>query len=289
MPPSQSLPATEEGQILTYDGLALRWIRWDPPARPRGTIVLTHGLGEHAGRYHHVAGAFVDAGFVVLAYDLRGHGRSAGRRGHAPTFRHYLEDLAAVLRLASVLPRIAYGHSMGGLISLHHGLKSAGDVDAVIATSPWLRLRFPAPAAKVAMARALYRILPGMTLSTGLEQAALSRDTSVVAAYAADPLVHDRLSIRVGLDLLNGGQALLDQADRFTLPVLLMHGEADRLTDPAATVAFYQTAGSDDKTLRLWPGLVHETHNEPEWKDVLEVSTGWARAHAGSTGSREKR
>ncbi len=170
---------------------------------------------------------------------------------------------------------------MGGLIALHFGLENPTEVEGVIATSPWIRLRYPAPAAKVAMARALYRILPGLTLSTGLEQAALSRDPEVVAAYAADPLVHDRLSIRVGLDLLNGGAQLLERAAQFSLPLLLTHGEADRLTDPEATRELFGRVASADKTLRLWPGLVHETHNEPESKEVLEVLTGWARAHAG--------
>lgn len=281
VPPLSSNPPSEEGRLLAADGVPLAWYRWDPAGSPRGTICLTHGHGEHAGRYAHVAQAFIRAGFVFLAFDLRGHGRSGGKRGHAPSYRQVLQDLGLVWRLAPTRPRIAYGHSMGGQTVLNRALSDPAGIEAVIVTSPWLRLAFPAPAVKVLLGRTLYGIAPSMTLPTGLEQAALSHDTAVVAAYAGDPLVHDRISFRLGIDLLDGGEQALAQAADFRLPVLLMHGSEDRIIDPQATQLFYDRAGSPDKTLRMWPGLFHETHNELEWEKVVEVSTGWARAHAG--------
>jgi alpha-beta hydrolase superfamily lysophospholipase len=180
-----------------------------------------------------------------------------------------------------VRPCIAYGHSMGGQHVLNAVLADLGGIDAAIATSPWLRPAFPAPRGKVLMGRILYSVFPSGTLASGLEQPALSRDPAVVAAYAADPLVHDRISFRLGIDMLDEGERALNQAAAFRLPLLLMHGSADRISDPKATKLFYERAASADKTLRIWPGLFHETHNEPEWESVVEVSTGWARSHAG--------
>ena len=279
IPSSSSFPPTDEGTFLSEDGLRLAWFRWDQAGAPRGTVCLAHGHGEHAGRYHHVARAFVRAGFVFLAFDWRGHGRSEGTRGHSPSLGIMLDDVGRLLALAPARPRVAYGHSTGGLLVLLRALTEPAGIQGVIATSPWLRLSFPAPAFKVLMGRMLKGILPAMTAATGLEQAALSHDPAVVAAYGADPLVHERMSFRLGIDLLNGGEWALAHAAEFRLPILLMHGEADRITDPAATREFFEKASSADKTLRLWPGLYHETHNELEWEKVIEGSTGWALAH----------
>lgn len=279
--PSSALAAvTERGSIPTQDGLRLAWYRWDPPRKPLGTVCLVHGLGEHAGRYHHVAGAFTAAGFTFLAFDLRGHGNSEGPRGHSPSYDHLLDDYRRVLKTASG-PTIAYGHSMGGQIAINLERADPGGIAGLIVTSPWLRLAFPAPVIKVALGRSLKSILPRVTLPSGLEVAALSRDPEVPKAYAADPLVHDRLSFRMGIDLLDGSKEALRLAAAFRLPVLLAHGDSDRIMDHHATVEFHATAGSADKTLRLYPGLWHEPHNEPEWKQVLADLTGWAAAHVG--------
>ncbi len=280
IPPPSNFPPTDQGRFLSQDGLGLAWFRWDPPGAPRGTVCLAHGHGEHAGRYHHVARAFVRAGFVFLAFDWRGHGRSEGIRGHSPSLERMLDDVGRFLSMASARPRLAYGHSTGGLLILLRALTDPAGIQGVIATSPWLRLAFPAPPFKVLMGRLLKGIFPSMTVATGLEQAALSHDAPVVAAYAADPLVHDRMSFRLGIDLLTGGERALAHAGEFRLPILLMHGEADRVTDARATREFFEKVSSTDKTLRLWPGLYHETHNEIEWEQVVEVSTGWALAHA---------
>jgi len=261
------------------DGVPLAWYRWDPPGKSRGTVCLHHGHGEHAGRYHHVARAFARAGFAFLAFDARGHGRSGGPRGHSPSYARLLDDLDLVLARAPAGPRLLYGHSMGGQIVLTRLLRDSGGFSGAIITGAWLRLAFPAPAGKVLLARLLYALAPSVTLPTQLEQAALSRDPAVVAAYAADPLVHDRISFRLGIDLLDGGTSILRRAGELRTSLLLMHGEADRIMDCAATRTVHDRAGSTDKTLRLWPGLYHEIHNEPEWETVVEVATRWARAH----------
>jgi alpha-beta hydrolase superfamily lysophospholipase len=280
-PVHSSNPPTEQGRLTAGDGVSLAWYRWDPAGNPHGSICLTHGLGEHAGRYRHVARAFAQAGFSVLAFDLRGHGKSEGPRGHSPDYRRILDDLGLMLRTVPARPCLVYGHSVGGQLVLNRAMTQPEGIDAVIATGPWLRLAFPAPALRVLIGRTLCGVLPALTLPSGLETAALSRDPEVVAAYRADPLVHDRLSTRFGIDLLDEGQRALDRAGGLSLPVLLMHGSEDRIIDPEATRQFFERAGSADKRLRIWPGLYHEIHNEPEWESVLQESTGWALSHAG--------
>lgn len=271
---------SERGFLSTGDGVRLAWYRWDPSRNPLGTVCLAHGHGEHAGRYSHVAGAFTAAGFAFLAFDLRGHGRSEGIRGHAPSYDHFLDDYRRLIEMAPA-PRIAYGHSMGGQIVLNYGRKHPDGINGVIVTGAWLRLAFPAPAVKIALARALRAVLPKVTLSSGLKPVDLSRDPQVCREYADDPLVHDRLSFRTGIDLLEGSAEALRAASDFRLPVLLAHGDADRLMDHRATAEFHGAAGSSDKSLRIYPGHFHEIHNEPEWERVLADLIGWSSAHVG--------
>src|SRR3972149_3308650 len=145
IPPPSDFPPTAEGHLLSQDGLRLAWFRWDPPGTARGTICLGHGHGEHSGRYHHVAQALVRAGFVFLALDWRGHGRSEGRRGHAPSPRQMVDDFNRLLALAPARPLLAYGHSMGGLLVLVRALTDPTGIDGGIAHRPWFRLAFPAP------------------------------------------------------------------------------------------------------------------------------------------------
>lgn len=281
MPPPSIPPATERGGLTASDGLRLAWYRWDPAGRPRGTVCIAHGLREHSERYRHVAGAFADAGFVVFAFDWRGHGRSEGPRGHAPSYAQLLDDYGRLVGMATATPKFAYGHSMGGQIILNYGRLHPKGLDGVIATGPWLRLAFPAPAVKVLLGRILSPILPKGALPTGLKVASLSRDPEVVRAYQADPLIHDKLSFRLGITMLDGGEEVLTHAADFRLPVLVAHGDADRIIDPRSTEAFYTRAGSSDKTLRLYQGFYHEIHNEPEWARVLGDLTGWATERAG--------
>jgi alpha-beta hydrolase superfamily lysophospholipase len=264
------------GTFQAQDGARLHWQRWESARTPRATVCLLHGLGEHVGRYDHVGRALTDAGLTLVGADLRGHGRTPGPRGHVPSYARLLDDLDLLISQAEpAQPLFLYGHSMGGNIVLQYGLTRGGLVRGVIATGPWLRLRFPTPPLQQWMARMMPYILPGLTVASGLKVDGLSRDPAVVRAYVQDPLVHDRVSAMLGSSMLKAGKDALARASDFRLPVLLMHGADDPLTDPAATEAFYQAAASPDKTFRLWTGLRHEIHNEPEQADVLKVMVDW--------------
>lgn len=259
------------------DGLALVGRCWEPEGEPRAVVCLVHGLGEHCGRYDHVAAALNEAGYAVLACDKRGHGRSGGKRGVIPSYEALMADIDLLLAQAEQRfpgkPRFLYGHSLGGNEVLNYALRCKPDLAGVISTSPGLRTAFQPPALQLAAGRLMNRLWPAFTLPNGLELAAISRDPAVVAAYQADPLVHDRLSARLGVSLLETGEWAIANAGQFPLPLLLMHGTADRLTSHEASQAFASKAPTC--TLKLWDGLYHETHNEPEKQEVIGFVVDW--------------
>lgn len=259
------------------DGLTFTGRVWQPDGAPRAVIALVHGLGEHSGRYGHVADAFTGAGYAVLAFDQRGHGRSAGKRGVIPRYDALMDDID--LLLAQARQRFPdqriflYGHSLGGNEVLNYALRRQPDLAGVVATSPGLRTTTPPPAVQLALGKLMNRVWPAFTMPNGLELAAISRDPAVIRAYAADPLVHDRLSAALGIGLLEAGEWALARAGEFPVPLLLVHGDADRITASAASAEFASRA--PDSTLKLWPGLYHETHNEPEQAAVLAYTIAW--------------
>ena len=264
------------------DGLQFFAQSWKPAEDPYGVICLVHGLGEHSGRYEYLAEDFVRAGYAFAGFDMRGHGRSDGPRGHIPSYAVLIDDVSLFLNQLSIafpgVPRFLYGHSLGGGVVLNLGLRSTADIAGIIATSPWLRTTTPPPGWKLALGRLLYRVSPGFGMPSGLESGGLSHDPDLVLAYDEDPLVHSRISAQLGMDAIDAGEWALDHADEFALPVLLVHGNADPITSCEATCQFGSQV-SGDCTVKVWPGLYHETHNEPNRDEVVAFTLEWVRAH----------
>jgi alpha-beta hydrolase superfamily lysophospholipase len=239
-----------------------------------------HGLGEHSGRYEHLAAAFTEAGLALYAIDLRGHGRSEGPRGHTPSLTQWYDDVELFLsRTHPEKARILYGHSLGGALALCFALHRPEKLNGIIATGPSLRIIADVPLWKEFLGKVMAGIWPTFTQPNGLITGDLSRDPLVVQAYIDDPLVHDRVSSRLYVDMVAAGQEVLERAADILLPVFLVHGETDRLCDCTATEEFYATAGSPDKTLHIWPALFHEVHNEPEKDQVIQEIVEWVLAH----------
>jgi alpha-beta hydrolase superfamily lysophospholipase len=256
---------------------------WRPDGGARAVVCLVHGLGEHVGRYVHVAQVLSEAGYALLGFDLRGHGRTPGPRGHAPSYDAMLGDIGVLLERAAErfpgAPRFLYGHSMGGSLVLNYALRRQPDVAGVVATSPALQPQEAVSRLKLAFGRLMCRLWPSFRLSNGLDCTGLSRDPEVVRRYRADPLVHDRISVRLGLDVLETGRWAIAHAGEFRLPLLLVHGTADGLAAIDGTRQFAAKVRGDC-TLQAWPGLFHETHNEPEWREVLGYTIGWMEERA---------
>ena len=265
-----------EDQITASDGLALYWQAWDPEGSARGTLCLVHGLGEHSGRYGHVAEHLTEHGLSLHAIDLRGHGRSAGPRGHTPSLQQWLDDIQHLIeRAPATSPRFLYGHSIGGALALAYGLRTPEQLAGIIATGPSLRRKFEVPAIKTILGKLLANVWPTFAQHSGLDPHDISRDPEIVQAYREDPLVHDWATARLFIDATFAGEDALAHAANFTLPVLIMVGDEDRIVEPSACEAFHRLAGSTDKTLRIWQHLHHEVHNEPEKVLVLEEMIEW--------------
>ena len=271
-----------ESVLTAKDGLRLYTQCWQPEAAPAAVVCLVHGLGEHGGRYVHMADFLTRHGYTVFALDLRGHGKSDGKRGHAPAYETLLDDIAVFLQQASKqfagVPLVLYGHSLGGGLVLNYGLRRKPALAGVVATGPALRLSFAPSPVTVALGKVLYKVAPSMLIANGLDLKGLSHDPAVAAAYRADPLVHDRISARLGMDFIDAGAWALAHAGEWTLPLLLMHGGDDPLCSADGSREFAAKAG-DHCTLRVWDGLYHEIHNEPEQQQVFAVVLQWLQAH----------
>ncbi|MBI5935145.1 MAG: lysophospholipase [Chloroflexi bacterium] len=269
---------TFEWEWKSFDGLTMYSKGWAPDGEPKAVVCLVHGLGEHIGRYDHVGAVFAEAGYALLGFDHRGHGRSGGPRGHTPSYDAMLDDITAFIQQAkqrySSKPYFIYGHSMGGNLVINYALRRKPDLGGVIATDPFLKLAFAPPAIKVTLGRLMNNIAPAFIQASGLETAALSRDPKIVDAYVNDRLVHNKISARLFVGLFDQGQYAFDHASEFPLPMLLMHGTADRLTSAEATRQF-GAAAPGFVTTKLWDGLFHEIHNEPEKADVLKTFIDW--------------
>lgn len=272
----------QELKWKSHDDLELFAQVWEPEVvSPRAVVCLVHGLGEHSSRYTHVAEALGKEGLVLFAFDQRGHGRSGGARGHISSIEDFMKDIDLLLEQAQKvypgLPLLLYGHSLGGILVLHYGLKRKPDLKGVIATSPGLHTALEKQPLKIFMAKLLGSLMPTTTLASGLDSKSISRDEAVVQAYNSDPLVHDLVSLGFGKIMLGITKWTLENAGNFPLPLLLLHGKADRLAFPSSSTEF-AAALKDRCTLILWDGAYHELHNEPEKAEVFKTMMMWMDA-----------
>ena len=269
----------------TFDGVGgvrIVYDVWTPEVQPRGVVVLSHGLGEHARRYDHVAQRFGAAGLVTYALDHRGHGRSGGKRVQVRTIDEYTGDFGTLVKTAtSEVPgvkRIALGHSMGGGIVFTYGVEHAGEYDLMVLSGPAIAANKDVPAAKALLGKAVGSLLPNIPVEQ-LDANAVSRDPAVVAAYNADPLVHHgKIPAGIAKALLKVGETMPQRARAITAPLLVVHGAEDKLVPAAGSELLVDRVGSADVHLKVYPELYHEVFNEPERDRVLDDVTAWIEA-----------
>jgi alpha-beta hydrolase superfamily lysophospholipase len=276
--------------LHTEDGAGLQLRHWEArdPRHARGSVLVVHGLGEHIGRYEHVAAALAAAGWHVTGYDQRGHGRSGGRRGCIARPDDLLRDLGQVVDVVRARhpgPLVLLGHSLGGLIAgrfVAEGLRPSPaawwrPVDALVMSSPALDPGMRAwQKALLAVAGPL---LPGLPAGNGLDPAWVSRDPQVVAAYRADPLVHDRIVPRLARFIVDAGELVRRCASEWRVPTLLLYAGADRCVAPRGSQAFAAAAPGAVVESHCYEGLFHEIFNEPEQAEVLARVRQWLAAH----------
>ena len=251
----------------------------------RGVVVLVHGLGEHAGRYEHVARHLNDWGFAVRGYDQFGHGESGGVRGCLPSSSRLVDDLADIvestrLRMDDETPLIVLGHSMGGLVAACLAAQNRMRIDGLVLSSPALDAGLSA--FQKLLLSFLPRVAPNLTVGNGLDPDFLSHDPAVVHAYKSDPRVHDRISGRLARFIADAGPWVLSRAAQWKVPTLLMYAGADHLVNPAGSRAFAAAAPRDRVTVRCFEDLFHEIFNEPDAEPVFDELRRWLDERFGS-------
>jgi len=258
---------------------------WEPEGTPKALVCLVHGHGEHTGRYEHVGKALNEAGYALFGFDLRGHGKTGGTRGYIPSLEEALLDIQRFLGFQEQnfpdTPIFLYGHSLGGMLALAYAIRRGDEIQGVIATGAFLRSPLWDQKAKVALAKMLGSLIPKLTLPSGLDPNILSRDPEVVKNYTGDPLVHDRASFGLVMATLTGIDLCFAHAKEITPPLFLMHGTEDKAAYASGSEEFAKLAGETNKdiTVKLWDGLYHEIHNEPEQEEVFKFMIEWLDNH----------
>ena len=271
-----------EGTLPGVGDVELFWRGRLPDGEPAGVLLVCHGLGEHSGRYGSVEDVLVPDGWAVYGLDHRGHGRSTGRRAHLDRYSDWLADFDTFRRHVAArhpgLPLFLLGHSMGGQIALAYALDHGAGLAGLVLSAPALASN-AIPKAAVPVLRLLARVAPTLR-PAGIDATKISKDTAVVADYLGDPLVHHgHPTLGLSSALFAQFDVLPGRARELRMPVLVQHGTADVLTDPAGTRALEPMIGSPDSTVRWYDGLWHEIYHEPERDRPLTDLRDWLAAH----------
>ncbi len=273
--------AAREERIEGARGLGIFVRSWQPEEKPRAIVAICHGVNSHSGYYTWVAEQFVAAGLAVYALDLHGRGKSDGERYYLEKFDDYLSDVDALVRLAKSrepgLPLFLLGHSAGGVISSVYALEHQSELAGLICES--FAFQVYAPDFALAVLKGLSHVLPHAHVLK-LPIADFSRDPAVVEAMNNDPLIANEVQpTRTVAELVLADERLKREFPLFRLPVLILHGTADKVTKPGGSQLFYDNAGSADKTLKLYEGHVHDLLNDFGKEKVMADVTAWIKAH----------
>jgi alpha-beta hydrolase superfamily lysophospholipase len=270
---------TDEWNWKTRDGIKIYSKAWEPSGDSRGVVCLIHGLGEHIGRYQPDAEALVAGGYILAGFDQRGFGKSGGQRGHTPSLKAFFDDidvfLKEVVRKYPDQPRFLYGHSMGGILVLGYTPVRVPAVKGIIATSPGLKSSVAEQKAKVFLSKILGKFVPTLTLDSGLDIQALSRGPMVAEVVQSDPLFHTKLTTACGKALMEAIDLAYQNAPRFPLPLLLMHGSKDEIAYPRGSILYTELAPTDKMTFKIWDGYKHELHTDTGKAEVFKMMLAW--------------
>jgi alpha-beta hydrolase superfamily lysophospholipase len=268
------------------DGTSLHVVDWlcDQPFSNRRGVLIMHGLGEHGGRYPHVARFFNNLGLDARVYDHRGHGRSGGARGDVPHEEAVLNDAAIVLNDYSKrfdTPPLLLGHSMGGLFAARFATARLSPIAGLILSSPALSIPL-APAHKILL-KVLGTVAPGLAVPNGLKTRYLSHDESVIDAYCKDPLVHPKISARLLGCMLSSVEYAQRNANQLAVPTLLVVAGADRLVDARGSASFCSQLRPGIGTIHHFDGFYHELFNEVDAARVFSCVQTWLHTHGFAT------
>ena len=265
----------EKFQLQLKNGISLQGYHWQPEGEVRAYIVLSHGLGEHAGRYGHVAQFWNERQIAFIGYDHIGHGLSGGQRGHIPEYELLMEEMDLMRDYARgqnpEATEILYGHSFGGNVLSNYLIRRQPDAKAAILSAPWLTLPpQQQPSAPLHfLAKVMAKVYPAFTNENQIEPALLSTDTAVGEAYLKAPLVHGKITAGAFMQCEVNGQFAIDNGSKISLPTLLLHGEEDVITSIEGSRKLRQS-NTENIDFHSFTGMMHEIHNETHKEKVLE-------------------
>lgn len=271
-----------EGNFKGVGDAHLYYQAWLPDGDVKAVLFLVHGLGEYCGRYTNPINYFVPLGYAVYGLDHLGHGKSDGEREVIERFADYTDPLTLYYQMVKDWqpgkPVFILGHSMGGLITCYYLLDHQADFKGAIISAPAIKVSDSISPMTITLGKILSRIAP-KTGVLALETSGISRDPEVVKAYVNDPLVfHGKTPARLAAEMLKAMVRVTTEADKITLPFIVVQGSEDKIVDPGGAQMLYAKAGSKDKTLKVYEGLYHEVHNEPERATMFKDVEAWLAA-----------
>jgi acylglycerol lipase len=272
-----------EGNFKGVRNANIFYQAWLPDGDVKAVLFVVHGLGEHCGRYMNHVNRFVPLGYAVYGLDHLGHGKSDGQREVIERFEDYTDALTTYYGMVKGWqpgkPIFILGHSMGGLITCTYLLDHQADFKGAIISAPAIKVGEGISSMTITMGKVLSRIAP-KTGVLALDVNAISRDPEVVKAYVNDPLVfHGKTPARLAAEMLKAMMRVTAETNKITLPFIVIQGSQDKLVDPGGAQMLYDNAGSKDKTLKMYEGLYHEVHNEPEREVMFKDVESWLGAH----------
>jgi len=276
----------QEGTFQGVGDLTLFYQTWQPQSPAKANLIIVHGLGSHSNTFHSVVTHLVERGYAVYSFDLRGHGRSEGKRGHINRWSEFRGDLREFLQLVMAdspdRPCFLYGHSLGATIALDYAIRSPQTLSGVILSA--------LPIGKVGLSsfkfwigRILSSIWPSFALNTGIDLSAGSRDPAVVTAHAQDPWRHNRGRARMSTEFFDTLAWLQANVSELRVPVLMLHGSADRTIPLDPSRAYYQQITGQDKQYLEYPGAYHDLHQDLNYLQVLVDVEHWLEQHINSS------
>ena len=270
---------TVEGTFKGVRNLDIYYKGWAPEGEVKAVLMIVHGVGAHIGRYTNVVDHYVPLGFAIYGVDHIGHGKSGGEREMVERFEDYIEPLVTFReKIAGWYPGkpiFIYGHSMGGLITTLYLLDHQADFKGAILSAAAAKVPDNITPLTVTLGKILASITPRVGMIQ-LDTNYLSHDKTVVETYNSDPLVfHGKMPVRLSAEMLRAMTRVANEMQKITLPLFILQGSEDKLVDPSAAQMLYDGVGSPDKTLKIYAGLFHEVHNEPEREVMFKDLETW--------------
>jgi alpha-beta hydrolase superfamily lysophospholipase len=273
------------GTFTGAGGLNLYYQNWNPGGEIRAILAIVHGLGGHSGLYGNIVEHLLPQQYAIYGVDLRGHGQSPGQRGYINSWSEYRDDVRGFIQMIQQqnpeLPIFLFGHSMGGMIVLEYALRYPEDKSAlqgVIVVAPSVG-EVKVSSLRVLLGKILSQVWPTFSLNTGLDMTAGSRDPEVIAGYAQDPLRHTRATARFSTEFFTTLAWINTHAQEWQVPLLILHGSADRIVLSEGSRSFYECVNYTDKQRIEYPGAYHDLHCDINYQEVLNDLSNWMDQH----------